>query len=977
MSRPSSSAGVGDIRSSTPRSKAGAMGGTRNARPGNSNMLASLRQTQIIASKPVLPAELIAVILDYVPVPDLLRCARVSRRLREMVYDDSRWIQKLRVIGVWNEAEARRRVDDALRRKMEAQRVKDEAEAKRSGGDLSVANGTSARTRAHARSVTIFDAGQEERRYRSSLDQSQQPVRRHTLTDGFEDLTISPLSPDGAADGKPDTAAALHILERVQSIRGKARQEFAKVYAALGLLYLDLSTWNNQSNSAIFRLYRDPEQQAQVLSQLRRFSRCDHTEGWAVRQGKLDALVQVFEGAVLREFEQGLASDDVDGRMKRYAHVLVSLNGGRAAIDTYIDGNAVIQKSTILGNALDCLDGVAQGHVDLNSSQAFFERLARLLVDQATTIDRIFPPGVDVFTPFLSRVCEGVLADYLTTLYDEAHGHGRETYVKAVSGTFGQAVRLAASLKPSRSSPSDFAMQSSLAITQCFDRHVDLYLTEELAFFESRAAEDVTRWERDLSEQQETTESYFMSNINRQAAKRDFLTSFKKVVMMPVNVLPAFPFAASKAAPNPALASLEASAASHSRPRTPTLTDGSTPNQSSTPVHEAPTTELAAKAAIMKSRLEGIKTLFSIEVALGLTHLAQSCIERAALFVKMPGKHGLDAKEQCETVFVKLLEVLGTRHIRTGFDKAVEHLGNYNPRQVREYRAQTHSGDAAIEKPVGVEPLVTFLELVNVGDLIQQMIDVFYAQELVATKLTDRDDFLDPAVKEKKRFEQMLDERVAAGLNKGIDVLIDEVEYIFATTQQALDFNPGADAKPGSKAAAVQDLDISPTATAKQIVDMISGHTSMLVGSTDKNMLDVFMQEVGLRLFTALCKHFKRQRISVDGSIKLISDINHYSTFITSLRQKPLLPYFAALRELGQIYLIHIDPPGTYFGGGGGKRISMLSTKATKTSLQSKELAAVIADHERYHGIFPTEEVYEFAERRADWYVVKGDVERA
>ena len=61
----------------------------------------------------------------------------------------------------------------------------------------------------------------------------------------------------------------------------------------------------------------------------------------------------------------------------------------------------------------------------------------------------------------------------------------------------------------------------------------------------------------------------------------------------------------------------------------------------------------------------------------------------------------------------------------------------------------------------GVEPLVTFLELVNVGDLILQMVDVFYEQELIATRLTDRNDFLDPAVKEKKKFEQMLDERVA------------------------------------------------------------------------------------------------------------------------------------------------------------------------------------------------------------------------
>jgi recyclin-1 len=125
----------------------------------------------------------------------------------------------------------------------------------------------------------------------------------------------------------------------------------------------------------------------------------------------------------------------------------------------------------------------------------------------------------------------------------------------------------------------------------------------------------------------------------------------------------------------------------------------------------------------------------------------------------------------------------------------------------------------------------------------------------------------------------------------------------------------------------------------------------MLVGSTDKNMLDVFNQEVGLRLFTVLCKHLKRQRISTDGAIRLISDTNLYYTYISSLRNQDLLQYFKALRELSQIYLI--EPK------------------------HAKEMATVIADGDRFLGIFRAEEVYEFAERRADWFQVKKGVEKA
>jgi recyclin-1 len=335
----------------------------------------------------------------------------------------------------------------------------------------------------------------------------------------------------------------------------------------------------------------------------------------------------------------------------------------------------------------------------------------------------------------------------------------------------------------------------------------------------------------------------------------------------------------------------------------------------------------------MASRLEGIRSLFSIEVALDLTHSAKASIERAALFVRLGGQTGEEAREQCEAIFVALLQILGDRHVRSGFDKAVDHLSKYNPREVSEHQQ-------------GVAPLVTFLELVNVGDLISQMIDVFYEQQLAGPKLADRNDFLDPAVKAKKKFEQMLDERVAAGLNKGIDVLMDEVEYLCATTQLPTDYNPVPNAN-----GQIPDFDVGPTKAAESVVNLVESHTKMLVGSTDKNMLDVFNQEVGLRLFTALCKHLKRQRISVDGAMKLISDMNLYFVYIRTLKNNDLLQYFKALRELSQVFLI--DPK------------------------HAKDMAEVIADGDRFGGIFRAEEVYEFVERRADWYGVKREVERA
>ncbi|KAJ6011601.1 hypothetical protein N7451_003013 [Penicillium sp. IBT 35674x] len=811
--------------------------GTAPAKP-RRDVLASLRMASLEGiSRASLPAEIMSSILDYLGPVDLIRAAKSCKLLHEMAYDDTRWVQRLKRIGCWDESDARKHVEQVYGTVADLEVVEQLENAEEAGVVApNIANARIADSHVNA------------------------------ISDGFDKIELgksaAQLEPLENEASDPD----LFILQNARSIRGEARQEYGRIHAALAPLYDDIVSSGPSTENLVFTKYKDPQLQAKMLSQLMAFAKSDMTTGWEWRESRLESTTSMFETAALNEFRKGYETDDVDGLMRKYAHIFLHYESG-------------------------------------------------------------LPPELQVALAFMEKVGQDVLFPFLTAIFDELHRINKESYLTAISLTFIQCMNLSETLLPIRNSGENFDHYLDSVVAKIYEPHIDLYLAEELDFFRKGSEATVNDWDRQLSEQAASTESFLMSNVNRQADKRDFLTSFKKVIMMPVNILPSF--SSNKASEETKVEESTGPGALKNSHRFSTIS-----SPSPLPIEEAPTTELAAKTLLMKSKMEGIRSLFSIEIALSLVHSAKSSIERAAQFVRLGGDYGKAAKHQCQAIFVDLLRILGQRHVIVGFDKAVDHLSNYRPRE-QEERDQS-----------GVEPLVTFLELVNVGDLILQMVDVFYEQELIATRLTDRHDFLDPAVKEKKKFEQMLDERVAAGLNKGIDVLMEEVDYILATRQLATDFNPEVSSDPHR-----QTMDVGVSDVAAAVVDVVSSHTQMLVGSTDKSTLDVFNQEVGLRLFTALCKHLKRQRISTEGSLKLISDMNHYFKFIQTLRNNELLLYFKAFRELAQIYLID--------------------------RAHAKELATIIADADRFQGIWRVEEVYEFAERRADWYQVKRDVERA
>jgi recyclin-1 len=80
-------------------------------------------------------------------------------------------------------------------------------------------------------------------------------------------------------------------------------------------------------------------------------------------------------------------------------------------------------------------------------------------------------------------------------------------------------------------------------------------------------------------------------------------------------------------------------------------------------------------------------------------------------------------------------------------------------------------------------------------------------------------------------------------------------------------------------------------------------HCKLVKGSTSKEVLEVFYQEIGIRLImcvllpvllssfshtnqyvSILQKHIKRQIISLNGGFQVIADLNAYHAFIVGLK---------------------------------------------------------------------------------------------
>lgn len=358
-------------------------------------------------------------------------------------------------------------------------------------------------------------------------------------------------------------------------------------------------------------------------------------------------------------------------------------------------------------------------------------------------------------------------------------------------------------------------------------------------------------------------------------------------------------------------------------------------SRSATPITGGATGELTTT----KVSLQRMQLLLSLDTALQMIHLNRDSLKRVETFLPLAGIQGDHMRAGFEEIATLFLRCVGERHIVPGFLEATRQIRMWDPSQLPAQSSNNHlnTAQAHSHDQEHVEPLVHFFELVHVGDTISQMVQVYFDQELC--RHVDKTDFLNPVVREKKRLESSLDESVAAGLNAGVDLLMNQAEHIITTRQDPRDFYPEQG----------QDLDLGrPTNACSEAVGCLQTHCKLLVGCADRNILEIFWQEIGIRLHAIVCKHLKRQIISLDGGFKVIADLNAYHAFIMTLKQPSLLPYFEALKMLGNVYIIE----------------------------NPRELAQLVRDASIFRGTLTPDDVYEFLQARCDFKAIEHSIDK-
>lgn len=637
----------------------------------------------------------------------------------------------------------------------------------------------------------------------------------------------------------------------------------------------------------------DPVIQVKIFHYISRYnkSNINDTEEFERINQNLNILKEIFINSVLQEMEVNFVKKNFP-LVSKFIRVLMLSHEERNAVEFF---KSKVDPSVDLKLPESVFDD--DGNLDKEGLESALKAVRNFLNSKIELVDILFGDTYPVVLEFMETFIQENFMDFVNDVFG-----ADESKLQYMPEIYSQIMKdLCQKLENSENGGASFHTVVREFFNMYLEPKIVTYLDIQPRIFQRAIFDQLARYKDEANAREKETNEQIYNSLRDQTAqknsitddKNDFLSSFTKIFKLPNNE--------------------------------------KQKNEEQL--------RLAFNLNLLNNNLQNIKSLVSLDFCYNLVQQAQTLTDQMYSFHEIANVVSI-MRTRCQEVFKILINELSWNHIKPGFEKATLLLQKYDSNEIQRVELKLEGVETQ------VEPLVQFAELINIGDIILQMVSIFYRNELLRKDIIDKNrDFLNDVVQAKKNFETMLDDFVAEGLNIGINKLMDEVEFVFNTIQLPDDYNP--DPKTGG----MGSKEIRPTQCAQKVVELLSNHAFLLTGATDKGTIDVYQQEIGERFFNELVKHMKRSLISSEGAIYLICDVNFYYDFIANrLKQKRIVPFFTALKNIAQLYII--------------------------SGRDSKELGKMISDVGRFQGIFSQEEVYEFVERRSDWVRVKRDVEK-
>ncbi|OSX58161.1 hypothetical protein POSPLADRAFT_1185030 [Postia placenta MAD-698-R-SB12] len=845
-----------------------------------------------------LPADLHILTLTYLAVPDFPAYALSSRALANLAKDERVWEARWRMFGV--ERSGLGDVLDALEEKAKAQN----ALAKDQGPPTLA--------------VDIVDD-----EFGEFAAVNAQVGEMGDFIGAFSNTVIqSPAIPNFGAEPPKPTFRARYVR-------------------AHNLLKVLLPALSAPPHAVLSALFASPvpslRQQAHILRLLSYFlsGSVKPIRPWEAQSAALRAAIDRFEDALLTAFDTADGNNNEDA-MREAAEasweVRDQSDGSWELGAMWAEKREIFYEQS-RWRALD--NFTYDGQLDFDAMDTFMGTVLSALKEHGSRAVRVFPPETNVLISFADRLASDVVGEYVSPLLTRAREVSNEIFLKAAAASFKEAWRMVDVITQIAAERSDSNVSKARAedvVYRMFEPNMDEYLDEEVDFVKHCFEVTCGGWENQLSHRATVPKASpdhvrFLGSQNPAQVKRNVLASFTDVLLLPVTIVPRTVGNVGKAVGAAFNTGSNAAVQGISMLNPQRWGGGGLGGTSQRSSKATRPTSVSSRTSTPSqgnntSQFDTLELLLSLDIALELIHADRESLKRAETFSGYPGQYGHRVRDTIEEIFVLLLQALSERHMRPGFDAATQQMKAYQPAEHEETRS--------------VAPLLQFFELVHVGDMMQSMIQVYFDKELVPH--IDRTDFLNTGVREKKRFEDTLDDCVAAGLNAGTDALMNQVEYIINKFTKPREYYPSEDAP----------LELGPTQGCTEAIKCLKMHCQLLKGSTSKEVLEVFYQEIGLRLISIIQKHLKRQIISLNGGFQVIADLNEYHGFVSSLKVSSVTSEFSYLKMLGHVYVVE----------------------------DAKDLAQIVRDVTRYGGAYKPEDIYEYIQRRADWKKIEKTVDK-